>query len=334
MAAGLATAEEAEPWSESARSIPLDGYRWVNDVRWLDESELLVAAGPIGLLRVSLDGAKAEIQPVTDHLSHFAARLGVSGSKAASAEPFHTVVHVDLETSAAETYAPAVQLDFIADVDLLDGRLLLLGASRGSDGSFSPDGAMAWLDRIDRPESLRPVLHSLGPVRHTMGDCGIFDIGVSRFLPDGSFVLLPGVERGLLWFEADGELTAELSADVLGIDTECDLPRETRELYLRSDVMRHTLWLSRRRTVDDMVGMPRGLGVFVRRFEAGFTVWDLLVVRPDGVVDRKASVLRVPSPFAHLRVDWRNGRLAVLVLERGPDEAVSPPYLLIVEVPV
>ena len=60
---------------------------------------------------------------------------------------------------------------------------------------------------------------------------------------------------------------------------------------------------------------------------------DLLFVQPDRVIDRRPSVLRVSSPFAHLRADWRDGRLAVLLLERGPDEPVSAPRLLVVEVP-
>jgi hypothetical protein len=102
-------------------------------------------------------------------------------------------------------------------------RFALVGSRRDAQGKFSPDGAIAWIGSLDKDlADLKPLLFDAGgPGAPSMSACCSFSLGVTRFLADGSLVVVPGVQPGIYHFDAQGKLLQTVDTVALGINTDC-----------------------------------------------------------------------------------------------------------------
>lgn len=316
----------------SDRSLPNSLGR-VGDLRWATSDALYLAAGKNGGLRLQFEPnwGKQEVLVPTGRSLWVAARIGASAQYVAVAAPAHTVSWLKLSTGELR----AVPLYSVVDLDVFEGRLVVLGTQKDESERYAPDGAMAWVGSLDKDLSdLKPVHYSLsGPGSRGMAACGAFETGAVRFLKDGSFVVVPGVEPGIFLYDRNGKLLRTWETQKIGLDAECGLTDE--QMYLLSASLEpRAVWINQRRTLDDVVALPQGAGLLVRQAQKGATVWDFHVLQRDGTVTSSRLPFRLPSPHWHLRADVRGDRIAFLLMEYSLSSQPSTPRLILTTLPL
>jgi hypothetical protein len=233
-------------------------------------------------------------------------------------------------------------MGFVDDVDLAGDRLLVLGGMFGDPEhlqDFSPDGAVAFLGsaRETSEQTFRPILFDpAGAGAPHLLHCGGEALGVARFLPDGSIFVVPGFQPGAHLFSRDGKLLRTWSTDLLGLDTAADCARRTiadRSAF-RAHPEQWLRWLNRHRVVDEVLPLPGGPGLIVRRVEDGRVRWELDVLRAQGI---ERYEIEVPGATLEQRVsgDVRGGRIVLLVVDRSlrQEPTAIPGKLVILEAP-
>lgn len=201
------------------------------------------------------------------------------------------------------------------DMDLAGDRILILGEGRAET---TPDraGGIAFLGQVSATglKSYRPVLFDLEgvgtPVLHR---CPPYKLGAARFLPDGSFIVVPGFQPGAHLFDSAGHRVHSWSARETGLSTDCSkLTKEESDRFWGLEVPEVTAWLNRERILDDVLPLADGPGLLIRTHgRDGRTSWELRVLRPDG----PATLYSLPisgGPEDRLSGDVRGGRIVLL----------------------
>jgi len=204
------------------------------------------------------------------------------------------------------------RIGVISDVDVFGDRVVVLGGERDARMRWSPDGAIAWTGTLSHNlEDLHPILFADdGPQTKLMGFCDFLDMGGVRFLADGSFIVVPGVQPGILLFDRNGKFVRQWDSPPVPFEDRCTQTLQTATV-LREHPNARVDWLNRRRMLDEVVALPSGPALVIRSINAGHALWD--VVPLDG-----SAAVRLPvtgSPQAHVKIDARGDRLAILVAE-------------------
>ena len=332
LAAGLAfSAPDSGARVLSDRLLPKE-LGIVSDLRWASADSLFLAAGKGGALRLRFEpewGEREILVPIGSSL-WAAARIGASSRYLAVGAPAHTVAWRKLPAGDLQ----AIPLYTVVDLDVFEDRIVLLGARKDERDRFAPDGAIAWIGSLDKKlADLKPVLYSAaGQGARPMDACGAFETGAVRFLGDGSFLVVPGVEPGIFLYDRTGKLLRTWEAREVGLDAECGLSDEQVEL-LSASLEPRSAWINQRRVLNDIVALPQGAGLLVRHVANGKTIWHLKVLRRDGRVASHALPFTSPSPHWHLRADVRGERIAFLLKEYDPSLAPSPFRLILTTLP-
>lgn len=332
LAAGLAfAAPESGTRVLSDRPLP-KALGTVSDLRWASADSLFLAAGRSGALRLRFEPEWGERELLIPSGSSLwaAARVGASSRYLAAGAPAHTVAWRKLPAGDPQ----AIPLYSVVDLDVFEERIVLLGARKDERERFAPDGAIAWIGSLDKNlADLKPVLYSVaGPGARPMDACGAFEIGAVRFLGDGSFLVVPGVEPGVFLYDRTGKLLRSWEAREVGFDAECGLTDEQMNL-LSASLEPRSAWINQRRVLDDIVALPQGAGLLVRQVANGKTGWQIKVLRRDGRISSHAVPFTSPSPHWHLRADVRGERIAFLLKEHNPSSAPSPFRLVLTTLP-
>lgn len=329
--AGLATAASPDLKVLSDRRLPAS-LGIVSDLRWAGADSLFLAGGRGGGLRLRFepDWGKPEIVVPAGQRLWAAARAGASSRYIAMGAPAHTVAWRALPGGPLKAF----MLDTIVDLDVFNDRLVLLGARKDERQRFAPDGAIAWMGSLDKDLSdLKPVYFSAaGPGARPMDACGAFETGAVRFLGDGTFLVVPGVEPGIFLYDRSGRLLRSWEARDLGMDAECGLNDE-QMMLLSSSLEARSAWVNQRRVLDDVIALPQGAAIAVRSVVNGTTRWQLKALRPDGRVATYPVPFSGPSPHWHLRADVRGDRIAWLVKEYAVATSPSPSRLILTTLP-
>ncbi len=204
-------------------------------------------------------------------------------------------------------------VEYIIDLDLNDGQLLVSGLRRDRAGKVGLDGAIAWFGSLNAgEEGLKPVLpfHD----RSAIQNCAGFGLGVVRFLRDGSFIIVPGAEPDIFLFGRDGRLQHTWRTDKLGVDTPCTMSLEQKTLLGTTPVAREE-WVNRHPMIDEVIDTPDGPAAIIRTLKSGRTTWETVVLNSDSGV-RFTLPFSSRSPWAHLAADTRGRRSAFLILDR------------------
>lgn len=332
LAAGLAfAASKSGTKVLSDRPLPA-ALGMVSDLRWASADSLYLTAGRSGALRLRFEpdwGAAELVVPAGKSL-WAAARVGASSRYLAVGAPAHTVAWRKLPAGELQ----AVPLDTVVDLDVFEDRLVVLGARKDEHGRFAPDGAIAWIGSLDgKLADLKPVLYSVaGPGARPMDACGAFEMGAVRFLGDGSFLVVPGVEPGIFLYDRTGRLLKTWEAREVGLDAGCGLSDEQMKL-LSASLEPRSAWINQRRVLDDVIPLPQGAGLLVRQVAGGRTGWHLKILRRAGQASSQALPFTAPSPHWHLRADVRGKRIVYLLKEYAVSSPPSHSRLIVATLP-
>lgn len=331
LVAGLGSASTPGMKILSDRPFPA-ALEIVSDLRWAGADSLYLAAGRSGGLRIRIepDWGKPEVVFPAGPRLWAAARAGASSGYIAMGAPAHTVAWRKLPAGDLK----AILLDTVVDLDVFDDRLVVLGARKDERQRFAPDGAIAWVGSLSKDlADLKPVYFSAsGPGARPMAACGPFETGAVRFLGDGTFLVVPGVEPGIFLYDRTGKLLRSWEVRDVGLDAECGLSDE-QMLLLSSSLESRSAWINQRRVLDDIVALPQGAGLLVRHTANGKTLWQLKILRRDGRVTSYTVPFSAPSPHWHLRADVRGDRIAWLIMEYAVSSRPSQSRLILTSLP-
>jgi hypothetical protein len=322
--------------SDMALEAPLKN---ATDVRWANGHSVVLALRKDGVVEYDLDGKSSPKKMISGEGtpggfwdSH---HIGISSRYLVVGAWLFTMTWRPLDSAMRNEEA----FDGIHDLDVYQNRVAVVGARRNAEGDYAPDGAIAWIGSLDKNLSdLKPLIFDAGGAgAPNMGSCASFFLGAVRFLTDGSLVVVPGVQPGIDRFDPQGKLIKTLDTVALGIDTDCSSIGKDMSAKMAHDVPRRLAWINQRRTVDDILPLPAGPGLLIRSVQQGEVRWMLKVLYPDGKVAVYDVPIHAQNAFSHLKGDFRQGRLVLLLWGNPPDrnpEHAPLPHLLIVAPPV
>lgn len=308
------------------------------DVRWAEDGSVYLASGKAGVYELEVDSEQLDARKVLfprvgGGSLWFSTRLAASSTHIAAAAPAHSLVWKRLDDSAS---SPELPFAAVEDMDIREDRIVVLGAQRDGRGVWSPDGAIAWIGPLrSGPLKLEPVYYSMsGPGARTMADCTALGIGGVRFLADGSFLVVPGVEEGIYLYAPSGELLRTWQGESAQLDLGCEVSPEIAVKLSGDGHFRQLSFINKRRTLDEILPLPAGPALVVREVSEGNTSWRLALLGLDGGVASTTLPVRSRSGYSHLRGDVRGDEVVLLLLEYGEldDPPVEPPRLIFLRV--
>ena len=287
------------------------------DIRWASESSVYVIESRLGSFEVSLSEDLAVLRQVTPGKQELGLRwpalkrLAVSPTHLAVGAMAFSIMWKRLGTKGFEGEQT---LEYIADIDLFQDHLLFIGNRRDERGELGADGNIAWLGSLGQGLSdVRAILPSKSGVgTRSMTNCAGLDLSAARFLADGSFVLVPGVDPGILLYDASGKLARIWDSERLGLEADCPLSLR-QSIHLRGDPEARVEWLSRRRIVDEILPLPRGPALVLRTVTDDVASWELLELEDDGCGTLSPLPFSSSDPAAHVKGDVLGDRIAFLV---------------------
>lgn len=318
-------ASSAQPSLRFVATYPVPGDPSpATDVRWASDEAVYLSRFHDGVVEVTLQpGSPLRRQWVPDRetFGRFLSftRLAVSSTYLATASHVH-----DLTWRVVAKPQPGQMVDFnrrdinvIEDIDLDGDRLLVLGILPADEAAQIVPEGIAWIGSLSaKLADLRPLLRdSSGPSAPRFNACALFGLGGVRFLPGGSFVIVPGFQPGANLYTAEGAPLRSWTQKETGLDTDCaDIsPEESGRLHTRPEEL--VTWLNKHRVLDDILPLPNGPGLLVRTFGADARVhWELRVLRPSGVVTYGVPLVG-ERPTDRLHGDVRDGRIVLLLSE-------------------
>jgi hypothetical protein len=302
--------------SEGALAVP--AYLRAVDVRWAGDRRVYLGLAVDGMVEVDVDPAGSEPKEIFPGRSKAGTQwsssyVAASARYLVAAGPAYSLGWRRKDAPETSTFT----FDSIAAVDVQENRLAVVGLRRDEQNRFAPDGAIAWIGSLDRQlADLKPILYdAAGPGAPTMNRCAASWLAATRFLADGSLVVLPGAQPGIQIYDPAGKLLRTWDTARLGIDTDCATLTDEQAQRLTAHGTERQAWVNQRRTVDAILPLPQGIGFVVRRVEQERTKWDLKVLRPEGSIQTFAIPIEGSNGAFHLRADVRGGKLVFLLHE-------------------
>ena len=253
----------------------------VADIRWDDDSHVLVAACRDGTFRLPVaEGDRSPLERAYGPLPDMGdldsqVLLGASSEFLVTAAPFHLLSWIPRTLPDPKPISIELNFEALIALDVYGDRLVVLGIQKPK-GKLAPDGAIAWTARLGKKLSqVRPVQFSVsGPGARDTDACTDMHMGKVRFLPGGSFVIAPGSEPGIFVHDVAGKLIKTWQAETVGFDAGC--PITEQEMYKYSaDPRARFHWLNQRRVLDEILPLPTGIGFIIRTRSNGLTRWQL-----------------------------------------------------------
>ncbi|MDP9122942.1 MAG: hypothetical protein M3O15_16485 [Acidobacteriota bacterium] len=304
------------------------------DVRWASDRTVYLPLLKEGTVEAAVDPGGP---PPREMVAGSQAAGGWSFNSRIGASPAYLVVAGPIFGLTWRTIDNPMRRDevfsVIEDVDVAANRLLVIGTRKKGE-EYAPDGAIAWIGSLDKGlADLRPVLtDATGPGAHNMLACANYEMGAARFLPGGSFIVVPGVQPGAYLYDANARLVRTWDTAGLGLDTDCASLTETQVQKQWVDFDARTVWLNRRRTLEEILPLPQGPGLVVRTVVEGRPHWQLKVLRGSGAVTSYDVPILPETSRSHLRGDVRGARIVFVLYTEEEDMRTRrrPPSRLIV----
>ena len=330
LAAALGTTPSAKPAPLphviEERTIPL--VEVPVDIRWLNDDEVIVVDPMHGVARVPVTDRKAAAVWLDEWPCKGAmcVHLAVSPDAVVVGSAFFAIRWRPRRgTPTLHTWA----FEHVNDLDLDGDRILITGTHRDEYGKWAGDGGLAFLGSLSEGEkSLRPIL----PLEqiNLARNCGLTGLGKARFLDDGSFIIVPGVQKGIYHFTKSGTVDRVWQTADLGLDVDCGMP-DDQAAVLTTQPLARARWVNRHPMVDEIITTPGGPALVVRRVSEGVTRWELLLLNGPSPTVVKLPFTS-PSPWAHVEAAVRGKRTAFIMgdrLENRPDGA--PTRLILID---
>lgn len=316
-------------------ATPLPDGVIARDVRWASDSEVYIGSGKRGVVRTRVDatqhansvvaGAERGGAPTV-----IAGRVGVAQNHIFFASGMGIMGWSPLAGSSRKVEQKG--LVALMDIDARGDTAAILGADSGPVQGLERAGTILWFGSLSKNlADMRPIMKGRSkPGGKDMARCSILETGALRYMPDGSLVVIPGVEPGVYRYDAKGKLLQTWDTDPLGIVDDCWIPEKELMLVAR-DFGERIKWYASRVTLDEILPTANGPAVVLRRVEKGVTKWDLVTLPYKGQSQRVTLPVTMPTPRAHVRGDIRGNRLVLLMWDDPlpGQKAVAPPKLVV-----
>lgn len=311
------------------------------DIRWASDDSVYIAWSRDGVFEIGLDGTRRR-QPVPNpktlgRFKYFDQLAVTPKDLAVSSVNWYVAWRPRAAAVDGLVTFQRKPLAVTLDLDLWNDRMLFLGIPEIPNPFAS--GAIAWLGKLDsKVEDLKPVLYDVqGAGAKSFYRCEVNELGGVRFLADGSFVIVPGFQKGAHLFAPDGEQRRSWTSEQLGLDSDCSGMSEEEGNQLRIDPAAWQRWLNAHHVVDDILPLPQGPGLLVRSVgEDGRARWELKVLTGNRVRTYAVPVLG-RRPGDRLHGDVRGSRIVLLrsasAYILGSDPADHQGEILLAEVP-
>jgi len=333
-------------WDQEMLSDPSPAM----DVRWASDRSVYVAWLRHGASELALDGkftvvrnlfpdaSSARYQPF-DFLA--ASSDYIVASSNALTLGFRPRPHGEPTGEVSNVLITRASVGSVEAVDLSGNRLLLIGMPN----EWATDTAgIAWLGPLTRypARDLKPVLSDVaGVARSSLLNCRHLMLGAVRFLPDGTFLVVPGFQPGAHLFDAAGRLLRTWDTHVLGLDGDTGCPGITmdqrQEIAISGKA--RSLFLNRYRVLDGVLPLPQGPGLIIRSVAGGKVHWQLVVLQGAGAVVYDVPLTGTP-PYDRLRGDVLGSRIVLLLgphefdkFEKGQPHVYKTTHLYVAELP-
>jgi hypothetical protein len=316
------------------KSVSLSEAAIIRDVRWASATEVYVSEGKRGVVRLAIDSPSHDtsILPGGDRGGFpLSGRIAVGQKHLVVASPFGVVGWIPLDGTAQKIRYRALLT--VMDIDAHGDTAAVLGADSGDLMGLARDGTIAWIGSLSNGlSSMRPLMKGRSdPGGKDMARCSIFETGGIRFMTDGSLVVVPGVEPGIYRFSPGGKLMQTWDTEPLEVVDNCSIDDDQLHLLAR-DFARRNEWFASRILLDDILPLPSGPGLLLRRVENGVTKWDLVVLRyGKGKPERIPVPLVMPTPRAHVKGDVRGNQIVLLAFDDAlpGGNPIGPPRLVV-----
>jgi len=320
------------------------------DVRWASDRTIHVAWLRQGVSEIALDGKFTDLRRLFPDANAATYEYYPFELLATSSQ---FVVAAAIWNQLAFRRAPQldergfsihkVPVGLVQDIDLSDGRLLLLGTPI-SIASSAISAGVTWLGPVTpNPEhDLQPILTDIAGLHTpTLINCSRFFIGAARFLPDGTFIVVPGFQPGAHMFDSSGRLLRTWDTRALGLDADAGCSAITNDQlsdFGMSAKVRGAYY-NQHRIIDAVLPFAQGPGLIIRSVAAGQVHWQVVVLRPT-----ETLVYDIPFtgklPYERLRGDVRGNRIVLLRANRdfdtfakGQPHTYKPTHLYVAELP-
>lgn len=305
------------------------------DVRWAGPSEVYLSTGKQGVVRTRLDASG----PFTAVIPGGAGGFSLSGCVAVGqnhvvvGSPMGAIGWIPITGSARKLGQKGLLT--VMDVDARADTAAVLGSDSGPLQGLARDGTIAWVGSLSKDLSdMRPLMKGRSkPGGKDMARCSPLETGAIRFMLDGSLVVVPGVEPGVYRYSTGGKLMQTWDTEPIGIVDDCSL-EESELLLLARDFGQRLDWYASRVILDEILPLPGGPALVLRRVEKGVTKWDLVTLPYRGKSQRVALPVTMPTPRAHVRGDIRGDQLVLLVFDDPlpKQKPVAPPRLVVLSI--
>jgi hypothetical protein len=299
------------------------------DIRWASNRTVYLAWVKEGVSEVALDGKFTVLRPlVADPDRRFRA------FEMLAASPGHIVTSSHFKTMAlrkqlgGEAKIARFPIGTVEAIDVSGTRLVLLG---NPEWELSPQGIVAWIGPLtDQPEKdLKPLaLHDAGGARSpSLVNCSELELGSVRFLPDGSFLVVPGFQPGAQLFSSGGRPLRAWDTQALQIDAVDCLKFSADELHqFATSAAARFGFINQHRVLDAILPLEEGPGLIIRWVAGGKVHWELKVLQSGARVLTYQIPFTGELPYDRLRGDVRDGRIVLLLGAHGFDPPTGTPF--------
>jgi hypothetical protein len=308
-------------WDQEMLSVPSPAM----DVRWASDHTVFVAWLRNGVSEVALDGKFTALRNLFPDASAADPSaylpfdlLAVSNEDVVAASRWNLL---GFRTRAAGSFVMhRVAASLVQGIDVSGGRLLLLGDPVPLAHEHAAAG-IAWLGRLsdDLEHDLQPVLTDFAGVHTpTLLNCSSFLVGAARFLPDGSFIVVPGFQPGAYLLDATGHLLRTWDTKALGLDVDagCAAITSAQRMEFGVSAKARGAYLNQHRALDGILPLAQGPGLIIRSVADGQVHWQIVALQANGTIAYDVPFTG-SLPYERLRGDVRGNRVVLL---RGPRE--------------
>lgn len=325
-------AHAAPPSFKVLQEVKLpDTIALAGDVRWASDDSLFIAAGRAGVKEVTLAGVVKTPEAIPGQNKdrsrkagpipnfHHAWYLGASAEQLVVASPFRSFAWKPRKGGRLiqEPFATSV------DIDVWRNRVVLLGVPGDNEGRWPTSGYTVWTADLSASDADMESVNG-GPQIKPLSYCHILDPSAVRFFPDGRFAVALGVEPGVKLYDANRRLLRTWPTSSLGYLDNCPLT-EPQSNALGMDLKGRADWINRRETLDEMLALPEGPLLVIRKATPKGTEWrGVLLPIQGGAPVKVALPISSPSRLAHAKADLRGDRVVFLVMEHTLSQTQKP----------
>jgi hypothetical protein len=297
------------------------------NVRWATESTVYLTRFADGVSQVALDERLTRVRSLVPDKKTLGVRfssfskLAVSSTYIGASSSLADFLYRPVATQSDGTFSLIkLRVGIAYAFDLSGNRLLFLGDLVPNTEQQDSAG-VAWIGPLSATprKDLHPVLADLAgvsaasPATPALIKCAELHLGAVRFLPDGSFLVVPGFQAGVHLYSPSAQLERTWENQAVGLDApDCLGVSPEQERRFGTVVRSRFDFLNEHRVLDEILPLPQGPALLVRFAEQGRVHWTLKLLTAGGSVTTYDVPFTGSLPSDRLRGDVRGNKIVLL----------------------